>query len=83
MMYDGHFCFRQVHGLKLLYHTVRPSVYQLVIPRSGGLRQLLLQELHNSSYAAHLGVRKTTYALLERVWWRNLTVDVKRFVPGC
>ena len=54
-----------------------------MIPRSGGLRQLFLQELHNSSYAAHLGVRKTTSALLERVWWPNLAVDVKRFVAGC
>ena len=83
MTNDGHFSFCQVHGLKLLYRTVRPNVYELVIPRSGGLRQLLLQELHNSSYAAHLGVRKTTSALLERVWWPNLAVDVKRFVAGC
>ena len=61
----------------------RLNVYQLVNPQSGGLRQLLLQELHNTSYAAHLGVRKTTPALLEWVWWPNLAVDVKRFVTGC
>ena len=83
MSNDGNFCFCQVHGLKLLYHMARLNVYHLVIPRSGGLRQLLLQELHNTSYAAHLGVRKTTSALLERVWWSNLAVDVKRFVAGC
>ena len=83
MINDGHFSFGQVHGLKLLYRTVRLNVYLLVIPRSGGLRQLLLQELHNSSYAAHLGVRKITSALLERVWWPNLAVDLKRFVAGC
>ena len=83
MTNDGNFCFREVHGLQLLYRTPRPNVYQLVVPRSGGLRQLLLQELHNASYAAHLGVRKTTSALMERVWWPNLAVDVKRFVAGC
>ena len=54
-----------------------------MIPQSGGLRQLLMQELHNSSYAVHLGVQKTTFALLEWVWWPSLTVDVKRFVAGC
>ena len=61
----------------------RPNVCQLVLPRSGGLCQLLLQELHNASYAAHLGVLKTTSALLEHVWWPNLAVDVKKFVAGC
>ena len=53
-----------------------------MIPWSGGLWQLLLQELHNTSYAAHLEVRKTTSALLEWVWWPNLAVDVKRFFAG-
>ena len=40
------------------------NVYHLVVPWSGCLH-LLLQELHNATYAAHLGVRKTTSALLE------------------
>ena len=53
---DGNFCFHEVHGLKLCYRTPRPNVCQLVIPWSGGLCQLLLQELHNVSYAAHLSV---------------------------
>ena len=61
----------------------RPNVCQLVVPWSGGLRQLLLQELHNASYAAYLGVCKTTSALLERMWWPNLAVNVKKFVAGC
>ena len=54
MTNDEDFSFYQVHGLKLLYRTARPNVYQLMIPQSGGLQQLLLQELHNTSYAAHL-----------------------------
>ena len=61
----------------------RLNVYHLVILWSGGLWQLLLQELHNTSYAVHLGVGKTTSALLEWVWWPNLAEDVKRFVSGC
>ena len=54
-----------------------------MVPRTGGLRQLLLQELHNASYALHLGVCKTTSAILEHVWWPNLAVNVKKFVAGC
>ena len=61
----------------------RPNVNQLLIPRSGGLWQLLLQELRNMSYAAYLGIQKTISALLEWVWWPNLAVDVKHFVAGC
>ena len=61
----------------------RLNVCQFVVPWSGGLQKLLLQELHNASYAAHLGVRKTTSALIERVWWPNLAVDAKKFVAGC
>ena len=61
----------------------RPNVCQLVVPRSGGIRQLLLQELHNASCAAHLGVCKITSALPEHVWWPNLAVNVKKFVAGC
>ena len=59
------------------------NVYQLVVPRSGGLCQLLQQELHSKSYSAHLSVCKTTSALLERVWWPNLAVNVKKLVTGC
>ena len=53
---DGNFCFHEVHGLKLCYRMPRPNVCQLVVPQSGGLHQLLLQELQNANYAAHLGV---------------------------
>ena len=61
----------------------RSNVYQLVIPKSGMLWQFLQQELHNKSYATHLSVYKTTSALLERVWWPSLAVNVKRFIAGC
>ena len=61
----------------------RPNVCQLVVPRSSGLHQLLLQELHNASCVVHLGVCKTTSALLEYMWWPNLAVDDKKYVAGC
>ena len=77
---DGKVCFRGFHSLKLCYRMLRPNVCQLVVPQSAGLPQLLLQVLHNASYAAHLGVCKAICALLKRVWWPNLAIDVKKFV---
>ena len=62
---------------------LRPNVCQLVVLRSCCLRQLLLQELYNASYVVHLAVHKTTSALLERVWWPNLAINIKKFVAGC
>ena len=53
---DASFCVREVHGFALVYRVPRAYASQLVIPRTKGLRQLLMQELHNSSYAAHLGI---------------------------
>ena len=61
-----------------MYGTPKQQVYQLMIPRSGELRLLMLGELHSSCYAAHLGVKKTTIALLERFWWPNLALDVNK-----
>ena len=66
---DAQYCTREVHGLELAYRRPKPHVYQLVVPSTSGLRQLLLQEMHNSAYHAHLGVRKTIEALQQRVWW--------------
>ena len=40
-----------------------------MIPGTGGLRELLLAELHDSLLGGHLGVRKTMLALRRRVWW--------------
>ena len=39
----------------------------LVVPRTGGFRNLLVSELHDSLLAGHLGARKTFLALSQRV----------------
>ena len=67
---------RVVHGFELVYRVGAQSQLQLYIPAGGGLRQLLIEELHNSSYAAHLGARKTVAALKQRVFWPHMHRDV-------
>ena len=53
------------------------------MPQGGGLRQLLLEELHCSALGGHLGARKLCAALFERVWWPRLRATVATFVAGC
>ena len=44
------------------------GVDQIVVPKSGGFCELLIKELHVTPLAGHLGVRKLTHALFQRVW---------------
>ena len=55
---------REVHGARLVYHK-HPAhdTPLLVIPPGGGLRQLLLLEMH-CALGGHLGARKTSQSLL-------------------
>lgn len=55
----------------------------LVVPRTGGFRNLLVSELHDSLLAGHLGARKTFLALSQRVWWPNMEEWVKEWVSRC
>ena len=72
-----------MHGLKIVYKVDKRGQLLLVIPGSKGLRDMLLEELHSSSYAAHLGVRKTVALLKQRMFWPKLEVLVKKIVRGC
>ena len=82
---DAQFVVHNVHGIGLVYRAAgkHGELLQLVLPKVGGLRELMLQELHDSLYAAHLGVRKTISAFQQRVKWPQLPETVKRFVAGC
>ena len=71
-----------VAGFDLAYR-VEGAKKLLVIPRGGGLRRGLLEEVHSSLYGAHLGVRKTLAALAHRVWWPRMAATVASFVRGC
>ena len=68
--------------LDLLYR-VTDGGDRLVIPASGGLRQVLLGELHDSLLAGHLGARKTLQALQARVWWPHMERLTREYVASC
>ena len=56
-------------------------VKQLILPKK--LRPSVLQQLHCSSTAGHLGVNKTLGRLRERFYWVPCSKDVKAFCKTC
>ena len=55
--------------------------WQLVVPRS--LTTNILQELHNSKTAGHLGVTKTLGRIKQRYYWHRCSQDVKDWCRKC
>ena len=54
---------------------------QLVVPDRE--RQDLIRRFHDSLFAGHLGVSRTTYCLLDRVYWPGLHQDVRSYLASC
>ena len=53
-----------------------------MIPESGGLHMLLMQELHCTLLSSHPGVCKTFNLLSAHVWWHRLRESVASFIGG-
>jgi hypothetical protein len=56
---------------------------QFVIPDNVDIKDQLLQELHSSSAAGHLGHAKTYERLSRRFWWPGMRADVLHFCSKC
>ena len=54
-----------------------------VVPDVHGLRAHILQELHDSPYAGHQGVKRTLALVRRHYWWPTLNDDVERHVLTC
>ena len=57
------------------------SIRQLVLPKD--LRAEVLQQLHSSPTAGHLGVNKTLGRVRERFYWVQCSKDVRTFCKNC
>ena len=55
----------------------------VVIPDHADLRKRLLHEFHNTPYAGHLGVNRTTKLIEKDYWWPTLRPDVLSHVKTC
>ena len=54
---------------------------QLVIPVLK--RREFIREFHDSLFAGHMGVTRTVYRLLDRVYWPGLRGDVQIYIKSC
>ena len=79
---DLQFCMTDCAGVSLVSHH-NSRVDQIVLPKSSGFYELLIEKLHVSPLAGHLGVLKLTNALFQRVWWPKLHETVTSFVCLC
>ena len=56
---------------------------KLVIPDADGLRLDLMREMHESSHAGHIVVRKTRKAIERLYTWPSMKDDVEHYVTTC
>ena len=74
------FYLAQRQGVTLVMRCNMQGVEWLVIPHTNGLRELLMQELHETAIAGHLGAQKLAHALFQRAWWPKLRQWAAHFV---
>ena len=55
--------------------------WKIVLPKS--MRSTILQELHSSITAGHLGVNKLLHKVQRRYYWVGLAADVRLWVKRC
>src|SRR3954469_17240622 len=55
----------------------------LVVPKNRELRQLILQEAHDTPLPIHPGSTKMYRDLRQRFWWTRMKRDIAQFVAEC
>jgi len=55
----------------------------LVVPNIAAVRAVILQELHDSNYAGHVGIHRTIYNVKRIYWWPDMGRHIREYVQGC
>ncbi|GJT64404.1 putative reverse transcriptase domain-containing protein [Tanacetum coccineum] len=53
------------------------------LPRLGGLKDLIMHELHNSKYSIHLRSDKRYRHLKKMYWWPNMKAEIATYISKC
>ncbi|GJP43229.1 hypothetical protein CLOM_g2718 [Closterium sp. NIES-68] len=64
-------------------HSQRTLLPKSWVPAYRLLRELLIQEVHDSNLSGHFGVDKTQKLLHRFYYWPDSTSDVQRYVSAC
>jgi len=72
----------------IVYYVDKDEKYLLNIPPNAvyenkNLRQMLLQEAHDSLYSGHVGSAKTGHRILQQFYWPNIRLDVEDYCKSC
>ena len=55
---------------------------RLCVPK-GGIRELLIKEVHGGALAGHFGIEKTSLMWKEHYYWPKMVKDVEQYVKRC
>ena len=58
------------------------KVNALAVPAIPVLKQEILHELHDASYAWHVGIHRTHHSVKWIYWWPNMAKDIREYVKG-
>ncbi|GJP86852.1 hypothetical protein CLOP_g16826 [Closterium sp. NIES-67] len=64
------------------YH-LKSGTNQIWVPAYHTLRELLIQEAHDSNFLSHYGIDKTANLLGHHYNWPDPSTDVQRYVTSC
>jgi hypothetical protein len=56
---------------------------RICVPKEGELRQIIMDEAHNSAYSIHPGSTKMYMDLKRKYWWTGMKGDIAQFVAHC
>jgi hypothetical protein len=56
---------------------------RLVVPKVLELRQLILDEAHNTRFSIHPGSNKMYQDLKQRFWWTKMKIEITKYVARC
>ena len=53
------------------------------MPDVADIRAAILQELHDSNYAGHVGIHRTIHNVKRIYWWPDMGKHIREYVQGC
>nr|KAJ0193133.1 hypothetical protein LSAT_V11C800430180 [Lactuca sativa] len=56
---------------------------QIWIPKSGGFREIVMEEAHKTRYSVHPSSEKMYLDLKKQYWWPNMKAEIATFVGKC
>jgi hypothetical protein len=56
---------------------------RLVVPKVLELRQLILDEAHNTRFSIHPGSNKMYQDLKQRFWWTKMKIEIAKYIARC